>query len=532
VRTKLRAIAWGSVCVLVVGCSDRDVQHTPARRTTTDSGAPGAAPDPCGRHSATDGGASALVAEAGFIDVLPGASGPLYLNRLFYSFQPAERDASNAPLLVFFNGGPGAATTGMLLLYGTGPHTLDAAARPDTTALPNPDSFTRFANLLYLDAPQAGFSYGLLGDTFGACGDPSAPGYVWDAAAFVRALLSFMDADAHAALADNPVVLVGESYGGVRAPAMLYLLQQFATPANAQLEDFRAESATLRDAIGAHFNLAFSEGCRPTTPTEVASQFGWQALIEPVVFGDQQGDVAAPLLASDPDFAEYVACTTGPTCAKGSVDDYDVRLTVNDDLDIGAQGEAAVRDPAILSTLLGVPLETVHGLSAPDRADAFRNCCFGDDTLATVATREQALTLALGALSPRDAYWIPLENPCHTGDISYGAGVPTGRTFFDVLRRTNTFITRARYDAIAYPAAWPTLLRQSATYGAEAWDVSLITDAPEGAARPGVIQLATPESTRSIRFPTYEAGHEVTVTAGAAFGEDVEGWLRQTGALR
>ncbi|WP_437809077.1 S10 family serine carboxypeptidase-like protein [Sorangium sp. So ce1078] len=80
---------------------------------------------------------------------------------MFYSFLPAEERPDRAPLLVFFNGGPGAATTSALLPYGTGPHTLDPAAHAGGAPVENDASCTRFANLLYVDARSTGFSYDL-----------------------------------------------------------------------------------------------------------------------------------------------------------------------------------------------------------------------------------------------------------------------------------------------------------------------------------------------------------------------------------
>ena len=73
---------------------------------------------------------------------------------MFYSFRPCEVDPARAPLVVFFNGGPGAATTGVLMAYGTGPTTLDPVAEVEAPPVANPASWTRFANLLYLEHPS------------------------------------------------------------------------------------------------------------------------------------------------------------------------------------------------------------------------------------------------------------------------------------------------------------------------------------------------------------------------------------------
>jgi hypothetical protein len=65
-----------------------------------------------------------LAAEPGFLELPVLPLGAQSSGRLFYSFQPASHP-HDAPLLVFFNGGPGAATTGIHMPFGTGPFTID-----------------------------------------------------------------------------------------------------------------------------------------------------------------------------------------------------------------------------------------------------------------------------------------------------------------------------------------------------------------------------------------------------------------------
>jgi hypothetical protein len=77
-----------------------------------------------------------------------------------------ESDAGfvEVPAHELFNGGPGFATTLGFLPYGTGPRTLripEGGMPADAVWEDNPHSFTRFANLLYIDEPLAGLSYGL-----------------------------------------------------------------------------------------------------------------------------------------------------------------------------------------------------------------------------------------------------------------------------------------------------------------------------------------------------------------------------------
>jgi carboxypeptidase C (cathepsin A) len=189
--------------LLLLGCG----HHESPSATAPGDGGPRAAPSPVPR----------LVAESGFFDVPAQPTAVRSPARLFYVFHPADDAPAEKPLALFFNGGPGMATSQGLLAYGTAPFTLnaddsDAGAVP----APNPASWTSFANLLYVDMRASGFSYGLGGAAAAEDGgglDPFSPAE--DAADFVRALLSFYSG--HPQLEANPVIVVGESYGGVRA---------------------------------------------------------------------------------------------------------------------------------------------------------------------------------------------------------------------------------------------------------------------------------------------------------------------------
>lgn len=97
-----------------------------------------------------------------------------------------------------------------------------------------------------------------------------------------------MGPDAHEELRDNPVVLVGESYGGIRAASMLYMLQHHADGgplAAAGVLDLAARAPFLSGGVKAHFDLAFPEmagqgpracRCRPVNlATRCSSSRGW-----------------------------------------------------------------------------------------------------------------------------------------------------------------------------------------------------------------------------------------------------------------
>ena len=449
--------------------------------------------------------------EAGYLDVPAQSLGAVDAARMFYSFHPADAHPELAPLLVFFNGGPGSATTSVLLPFGTGPKTLSA---DDIGAGPadNPASFTRFANLLYLDERDAGFSYELAE----ACAGTS--NYVTDAGDFVLALLAFLDG--HAPLVKSHVVLVGESYGGTRAPVMLELLQGYADvgaiPASPGAAGMASQVPWLQDRMQAHLDLAFPERAgQRWTPAQVAEQLGWEVLIQPSFMGIAQMMLQQPAEARDPILAAAAA-------RQPPANTYDVRMSAAEYQARATLTSHVMREPAALEALLGVPLESVDGLAAAQRGTAVRDV--DPASLASIVADEAALRARLGKLGPSDAYFLAQVTP-HCGD--YLGDVGSADMLVDGLSRTQAFITNARYDAVVYSPEIPVIFALGSS------PVTVDTKAPAGAARPGVIRIAPADAPPiSIRFPGYEAGHEVTMSAGAELAADVEVWLTDTGAIQ
>jgi len=451
-------------------------------------------------------------AEAGFIDVPAATVGWSYPSRLFYSFVPADEHPESAPLVVFFNGGPGAATTSILLPYGTGPYTLDPLADPSAPPVPNAHSYTRFANLLYIDARSAGFSYDLESETGAGCVD-SPWLYLADAGDFTYALLEFLEA--HAPLRDNPVVLAGESYGGTRAPLMLYMLQHYAVAPELELgmPAVSEHAPWLHEKMQKHLDAAFPESSgHERTPDQVAEQFGWQLLIQPSIFGQMQAQFQRPLLEADRVFHAHLA-------EPGAWDAYDVRLTADEGLRIEEHASRAIRSPEQLEALLGVELSSIARLAPAERGAAFR--IFDEHAPTSVAAEEEALRARLGSPGPFDAYWLPFVQPCGS---FLGDGY-TLNAFADVLTRSATFITNARYDSVVYSSAIPEFFASASSF-----EVTIDRSLPEGSERPGVIVLNGELLDASIRFPSYESGHAVSVGAPRELAEDFERWLRDTGA--
>src|SRR5262249_49862956 len=151
--------------------------------------------------------------------------------------------------------------------------------------------------------------------------------YLDDAGDFLSALLGFLDA--HPPIAGSPVVIVGESYGGTRAPVLIDLAQRYADlgPLTATLRpgspglDTEPTLPRLHDRMQAHLALAFPDrGGQSWAPEEVARQFGWEVLIQPNFAGTWQFMLQQPMEDEDPLFA-------GVLSRQPPVDLYDVRLT-------------------------------------------------------------------------------------------------------------------------------------------------------------------------------------------------------------
>jgi hypothetical protein len=141
--------------------------------------------------------------------------------RVFYSFHPAVLDseysgleANQIPLFFFVNGGPGCPTGNGLLSLNTAPRSVDTDD-PKNVIKENQYRWSRMGHLLYVDAPNTGYSYNLAIDptdkTLGQMefSFRNFNPYI-DAAQMVRVLLGILD-DPARNLRESPVVLVGEN---------------------------------------------------------------------------------------------------------------------------------------------------------------------------------------------------------------------------------------------------------------------------------------------------------------------------------
>jgi carboxypeptidase C (cathepsin A) len=184
-----------------------------------------------------EGTAFEIAPEAGFlavpggdyiIDGQPARSGNA---RIFYSFHPAD-DPETAPLAIFFNGGPGSSSQ-PLLNFNTSTWTLDPEIIGNESIALTPEPWTQHFNLLHIDAPNTGFSYTLPledEDTPTVIIDPDR-----DAGVVIRTVLRFLAR--HPQLEDVPLLIVGESYGGVRGTLMNRILLDYESLADGYYQD-------------------------------------------------------------------------------------------------------------------------------------------------------------------------------------------------------------------------------------------------------------------------------------------------------
>ena len=436
------------------------------------------------------------LAETGFVDVPPQRAGAASVPaRMFYSFRAADQAPERSPLLVVFNGGPGSATSAGLLANGTGPRRIKGGEGTAAEVVPNPGSLTRFANVLWIDERQAGFSYATEVRSGGCTFDPLS-----DAADFLRVMLAFIEA--HPALALTRVGIVAESYGGVRANAMVH---ELVHAGEALGEELQLKESVTRWLGG------------PPTADRVAARMVGVVFIQALVLGEMQ------LRAQDSERPEI-------RLSHPDADPYDVRrprpAPLQSTFEIAAQ---AFADRTKAALLFGVDVFATRGLAPPDRSHARR--AVGENEHDGAREPNAALTAALGPLAAGDRYYDLYADDCRVGSFdNVGAS-----SFLETLRTVPVFMTDAKYDGvIRTPAVFDLLAERGFTVG----DGVPAGGAPQGSAGSGyrsVALLATAtEAARTvmIRVAKYDAGHCVPETQAEAFSTDVGAWLASTAKAR
>lgn len=466
-------------------------------------------------------------------------------HRQFVAFAPSEHDPESDPIFVFFNGGP-AVSSAMLLGLNIGPQTFAPAATAGAELADNPHRWTRLGNLLWIDARQVGFSYSLLDEPGDAQARADAldfasfNAYV-DAGEFVRVLLDVLGH--HEGLRDNPIVLVGESYGATRAQLMLDMLLEPDAYAGGERKLIDAE---LVERIRAHHQLV--QGSADATPEQIAAQFGRQILIQPPTGGTlleyfagqrfEQPGSPVEQLAGELGL-DFVPCSEKPlpcnaydnaivfvgTAGRSA---YDTAAPASWLDDLFALVTARCSERAVLEALLGVPLDAIPELLPDARASEAWRIVDPLDYPSDAALGD--LADQLGPLAPWDRYFLVFEY----GALGQYRGLAAqqldlapddphyGELLLHNLAHVDTLITSASRDLVVYT---PALADTLASYGAiveqvevvgETWTIHYRADA--FADLPGL-------AARSVSVPSYDASHAVSMDAPAELFADVEAWL-------
>jgi len=459
--------------------------HDAAERPTPDGGADGATVTGDGRHP-----------EAGFVELAPrnitlrGRDLALAAtSRIFYNFRPADEDPEDKPIIVLFNG----FASDTVRPFGTGPFTVER----DGTVIPNPDSLTQFANLLYIDPRQAGFSYDLIADrppTNADCSPDVFNEYV-DAADVLLASTQFVTS--HAALT-GPVYFMGESYAGVRITWMLAYLRKAWS-----LAPYR--DRTLEASVNALDRARFLHG---------------QILLQPWLAGAAHAtaiadDCATPALLSAVQASIGSPCPTDNACTCAdhyARSPYNYTFTASEQNARIFAADATQVAPADAEQIYGVELDSIRELYASERARGFK-CNVADDA----TPDESALVAVLGALPAGQNYnlaYSPLE-PGKGSAVTpdWRQLTLVGTAFLDNLQTIDTFLTDGQRDLVVpEPALVPAL-------GALSRGASITETADQ-------VTVSFSSGPRTIDIRHYpNAGHMITMIQPHEFAADVRAWL-------
>jgi len=515
--------------------------------------------------------------------------------RIWYTYQPADEAPASCPLFLFFNGGPGGATSSGLFSANTSRLRVKYDHETARGFLEeNPSSWTRIGNLLHIDSRTAGFSYSMMdnpADDFLRKAEFEGQNYnsFIDAADFLRVLLRFLSE--HPQIQKNPVILVPESYGGIRTTVMLHLLLYYQDYGNGSAV-FQDES--LVQEIQDHYNIVFPEYSGQIVPPNViAGQFSHQVMIQVAISRPNQQQVAVRMLESQDSPLYQLAAETGipyipwaeqpdstgnPTPSKIRSNIYEYLDSIDRDPYIyskpadyftgflGASKKLLTHYES-LSQMIGVDPAGILELYASSRANAYKirsidgnedaielTAYLGPPRADQISSSDAAvagggdLPYVFGSLQPWDRYFIDLNYDVSTAfvyhrmyflsyanEVLWSQSQRFGEMFLENAAWVNTFITNAAFDIVVYSPALPEAL---ALHTDHLNGVEFDASGPPGAERPGQLLLSYRNSSvpgsdvtlRTIRFPYYsQSGHAVSLTEPAEFLADVTVWLKRTG---
>jgi serine carboxypeptidase-like clade 1 len=159
---------------------------------------------------------------SGYLDATDGCNTAVNGDycKIHYWFAAAEKDADTAPVVLWFNGGPGSSSI-LGLLQENGPLLMNAAGG----LMENPYAWTKVANLFVLESPiGVGYSYCEAQVNGGLCENTDK----FTASAARAALVDFFTTK-FPELASNDFFITGESYAGVYIPTLAYEILEFAS---------------------------------------------------------------------------------------------------------------------------------------------------------------------------------------------------------------------------------------------------------------------------------------------------------------
>jgi hypothetical protein len=502
---------------------------------------------------------------SGFIELKPanyifnGSNYSAGKVRMWYNFQPADENPEDKPLFVFFNGGPGSSST-ILFAYNTSKMTGDQAYSKEGV-VENLYSWTTMGNLLYIDARQTGFSYGMIDNPENDAArsneySPSAFNVFIDASDFIKVVLRILSQTP--AIRANQVVLVGQSYGGTRVTAMLNILFNIRDYADGNRSYYEK---ALFDEINAHYLKIYPEMSKPPDKELVKKQFSHQVLIQPLVAGYDQFNESGKILEQAPGPMYEIEAETGikfnpcnpanPSCRphnnaldyvrKADRDIYRYREKYNWLFDYVAVAGEKITDIKTMEQLMKNDPLDIDRMYAENREKAFRHPGINmlwqsfnynidakhipDSVRTEIDYNEQYYKTLIsgnleeffGELEVYDDYYISL-NSLVTRQFYYFDFSPyskeNGDMFLENIKDVETFITNAEEDIVIYsPGIPPSLLKydivESVVEANEKFTVKFKDGKEIG-----------------ITFPYYPASsHSVSINQPEKFYEDVKDWL-------
>ena len=460
-----------------------------------------------------EGKAEKLIPEAGFFE-LPGADYVSYDGpgqspraRVWYSFQPAETDPENKPLMIIFNGPPGPALG--VLAFNIGHYTFDSDYTSGADFADNPSRWTDFANLLYVDTPGGGYSY------FLPRADGSTPAVDWDAYAdaadFLRVLFRF--AERHPQLAKSEILITGESGGGLRASHIGKILLDYPTlVAGGRYQDPELYAEIVAFLGSRRTDIAATDW----KPADIVELLTHLVLIDPYLSSNQWKNLTT-LQMMPP-----AGCVPNPDVLQCDVTEAQFQPVFDHLVRVGT-------DPAILSQVLRSDMTSIEWMHASARAGAYER----HERLKSSVIDQTKLVEVFGALEKGDSYFVfDAANIHETWDIGpapvFPENVEHGPTVLRTLYDIPTIITNGQYD-LAFNSQF--LDDAFAPYTDVLTSATHDLTQPSGVARPGQLVLVYkdvaygPAATKVIPLPAYAAGHSVSHGSPAELKADVASFV-------